>query len=318
MTAKTDIFAEAREKYRIPELWQALGLPGEPKSSCKSPFREDRAPSFSIFDDGRAWTDHATGEGGDVISFLCKALGVDHREARDWFGERLGIDYLDHFPVKPRTASKTPPQPAKKIQWPGELIEGTPETWQAFAMVRGYTYPAVHAMVQTGILRFIKIDGLKCYVVTDPALRSAEIRRLDGKTFGAHKAFPLPGVDKSWLVGGDYLEAPNVIITEGATDFLTCFDMLSRYVRSGGINSWTPLALLGAGCKSLHPDLAAAMRGRHARLVPDADPAGKKMANHWTSLLNSNGCSVDVVELSDGTDLSDNLNTIQPLDLFSK
>ena len=68
---RRDLFAEAREKYTIADIWHAFGYEGQPKSNCKSPFREDRSPSFSIFDDGRAWTDHATGEGGDVIEFVC-------------------------------------------------------------------------------------------------------------------------------------------------------------------------------------------------------------------------------------------------------
>ena len=64
-----NIFAEARERYTIADIWNAFGFAGVPKSSCKSPFREDRTPSFSIFDDGRAFADHATSEGGDVIEF---------------------------------------------------------------------------------------------------------------------------------------------------------------------------------------------------------------------------------------------------------
>jgi hypothetical protein len=41
------------------------------------------------------------------------------------------------------------------------------------------------------------------------------------------------------------------------------------------------------------------------------------MADHWTGLLRKIGCTVDVVNLPKGTDLTDHLSTLPPLDLFS-
>jgi hypothetical protein len=320
---KPDLFAEAREAYTIFDAWQMLRLPGEPKASCRSPFRDDHSPSFTIFDEGRAWKDHATGDGGDVIEFIRFAIGGDHRAVRDWLKERIGIDYYDHGdgrtpsrPAKVATASKV-------IQWPAELIEGTAATWKAFADHRGITHAATWAMVQSGILRFCKLkDATKCFVVTDPERRSAEIRRLDGKPFGTAKAFALSGVSKSWPVGCEQLRhAPataSVLITEGATDLLTAIHLYARYRRDhGGTLSWVPMAILGAGCKDLAPDAAALIRGRHCRLVPDADKAGDGMETHWTALLRENGCPVDVVKLPRGTDLTDCKNDISPIDLFS-
>lgn len=321
MTASPqDLFAESRESIKIADAWQMLGLDGEPKASCKSPFREDRHPSFSIHSDGTGWTDHATGDGGDVIEFIRHAIGGDHKDVREWLKDRTAIG--------PRTfaisSSKRPtkPQPAKRIEWPADLLEGTQETWQAFANHRGFSFPAVYVMVQSGILRFCKIDGAKCFVVTDQSRRAAEIRRLDGKQFGESKAFPLRGVDKSWLPGVDLLRDASpetgVIITEGATDFLSSIDLYSRYRRSGGKHLWQPISLLGAGCKNLHPEAVKLIRGRRARIIPDADPAGDAMADHWTALLRKIGCEVDVVNLPKGTDLTDHLSTISPTDLFTR
>ncbi len=56
----------AKERLSIPALWAMLNLPGKPERSCRSPFREDRSPSFSIYADGRKWKDHGTGLGGDA------------------------------------------------------------------------------------------------------------------------------------------------------------------------------------------------------------------------------------------------------------
>jgi hypothetical protein len=311
-----NIFGEARAKYTVADVWVMLGLDGEPRPSCKSPFREDRTPSFSIHSDGRAWTDHSTGDGGDVVEFVRHAIGGDHRDAREWFKARIGTD-------TPPTRPVTPPKAPQAIRWPGELIEGTTATWEDFAKNRGLTFPAVHVMVQAGILRFMELPcGGKCYVVTDSSHRAAEIRRMDGGAFGKSKAFPLTGVNKSWLPGTELLKgAPRetaVLITEGATDLLSSIDMLARYRRlHGGRNSWQPVALLGAACKNLHPEAESLVRGRRVRLVPDGDAAGDMMADHWTGLLRKIGCEVDVVNLPRKTDLTDHLSTLSPSDLFS-
>jgi hypothetical protein len=303
-----------------------LGLPGESRDSgtMRSPWRDESNPSFSIFNGGFAFKDHG-GEGaaGDGVEFVRVTLRTDHAGVRGWYLERSGIDYFDHGDGKASSRPAKVATASKVIQWPAELIEGTTTTWKAFADRTGITYAATWAMVQSGILRFCKLkDGTECFVVTDPERRSAEIRRLDGMPFGTAKAFPLPGVNKAWPVGCEQLRhAPataSVLITEGAPDLLTAMHFYSRYRRDhGGTLSWVPMAILGAGCKDLAPDAAALIRGRHCRLVPDADKAGDGMETHWTALLRENGCPVDVVKLPRGTDLTDCKNDISPTDLFS-
>jgi hypothetical protein len=310
--APQDLFADAREKYSIADAWSMLGLDGEPRAACKSPFREDRSPSFSIHSDGKAWTDHGSGDGGDVVEFIRHGIGGDHKDVREWLRQRIGTD---RPPSRPTKASQAP----KAIRWPGELLEGTKPTWEAFAERRGLTVQAVYVMIQAGLLRFMKLPcGAKCYVITDDSHRAAEIRRMDGKLFGESKAFPLHGVDKSWLPGIELLNyTPRdtaVLITEGSTDLLAAVDLYSRYRRN---HSWQPVALLGAKCKTLHPEAASLLRGRHVRLVPDGDAAGDVMADHWTGLLRKIGCTVDVVNLPRETDLTDHLSTLSPADLFS-
>jgi hypothetical protein len=107
-------------------------------------------------------------------------------------------------------------------------------------------------------------------------------------------------------------------MVEGATDLLSAIDLYSRYRRTaGGLRSWQPVSLLGAGCKNLLPEAIGLIRGRHVRLVPDGDESGDTMADHWTQYLRKNGCSVDVVNLPRDTDLTNHLQTISTQDLFS-
>ena len=116
-----DVFALAKERYTIFELWKIFGLDGSPGTSCKSPFREDKNPSFSVFEDGRKWRDHATGEGGDVVEFVKSALGGEHSDAREWLSERLCVESRKNggSPAKPCASNAA--SVSRVIQWPSEL-----------------------------------------------------------------------------------------------------------------------------------------------------------------------------------------------------
>jgi hypothetical protein len=317
---QVDIFAEINS-HTIPELWVTLGLPGEPKScgTMRSPFREESNPSFSIFDNGHGFKDHGgEGAGGDGVEFVRVFLRTDHAGVRDWWLERDGIDRLDGLLTVERAPAA--PKPPKVIQWPGALIEGTTRTWKAFADHKGISYRAVNVMARAGVLRFLKVDGVKCFTITDTTDRAGEIRRMDGGLFGGKKAFPLSGVSKDWLPGLAMIAtAPRdagVFITEGCTDLLAAFHLYTRYRVEGGTRSWVPCALLGSKCQALAPTAIPFVRGRRVRLVPDGDEDGDVMAKNWTALLLELGCTVDVVKLPRAKDLSDVKGEIEPGGLF--
>ncbi|MDB4641318.1 bifunctional DNA primase/polymerase [Akkermansiaceae bacterium] len=81
-------FDYLKKVYRIHDAWEDLGLPGEPSESCRSPFRHDLNPSFSVFDAGRKWKDYGTDEGGDVFDFVQKATGFEDYNALLWIKEQ--------------------------------------------------------------------------------------------------------------------------------------------------------------------------------------------------------------------------------------
>jgi hypothetical protein len=317
-----DLFAQARELYTVPDAWRDLRLPEEPKLGMnRSPWREDRTPSFSIFDGGKGWKDHATDEGGDVVSFIARAVSGSTKgftEAREWLLERIGIDHLDG-PTKPRSRPVEKPQEEKPIAWPSELLKGSPETLEGFAKARGISYATAHVMSEAGLLRFLDVRGAACFAILDDANRAAEIRRMDGGLWWTEKkAYPLAGVDKSWLPGFALYEPDRpreFIITEGATDFVTAFDLVTRYEREGGELRWLPLACLGASVTNLHPEILAAMPGRKVLLVPDGDDAGRLWRETITEKLLGAGATVDAVAMPEGKDLSDIADQIKPEDL---
>jgi hypothetical protein len=89
---------ELKQRYSLPFLWSHLGLPGSPARHCKSPLREDKNPSFSVWQDSAGnwrWKDHATGEGGDTIAFLARARKTSQGEAIRYLRELTG-DVTDH------------------------------------------------------------------------------------------------------------------------------------------------------------------------------------------------------------------------------
>ena len=317
-----DVFAEARDRYTVADAWRLLRLPGEPKASCRSPFRLEKHPSFSIFADGRAWKDHADGQGGDVIEFVRVALGGDYRDAREWFMERLGID---RPPRGPAAAPVRPVEPAAGrpgTKYPAPLVEGSQTTWAHLASTRRLPLPAVRFAVDVGLLRFCEVAGVACYVVRDPGDRAAEIRRVDGGLFACgSKVFPLRGVAKTWPVGVGFLEgAPADVaafLCEGASDFLAAVALHLRWLRDGGAARWLPVAVLGASVRKLDPAAAELLAGRRVRLCFDADAPGREAAEHWAELLSGLGCRVAKVRLPEGRDLRDVAADVEPGGLFA-
>ena len=81
-------FDHLKEVYRIHDAWEDLGLPGEPSESCRSPFRDDLNPSFSVFDAGRKWKDYGIDESGDVFDFVQKVTGFDVLGSLLWIKEQ--------------------------------------------------------------------------------------------------------------------------------------------------------------------------------------------------------------------------------------
>jgi hypothetical protein len=88
MTISPITISEAKNRLPIFALWKILNLNGEPPAKdgvYRSPFREERNPSFSIFANGTRFKDHATGERGDAITFYAMARGIGNREATKEF-----------------------------------------------------------------------------------------------------------------------------------------------------------------------------------------------------------------------------------------
>jgi len=83
-----------KSKLDVVSLWRRLYPNSAPKSGRNwiyhSPFRADKKPSFSIFAGGQRFKDHATGEGGDVITFAALAYNCSSADAIRRLGAEVG------------------------------------------------------------------------------------------------------------------------------------------------------------------------------------------------------------------------------------
>ena len=163
----------AKARLTIPSFGQMLDLPGKPQKSCRSPFREDRNPSFSIYDDGRKWKDHATGEGGDAVDFVAVALGISNEEACRKLIELAGvIPQVPHFPRGERESDDA--QGSFRLELPA-LIPYSEELAQRVANSRRLNTTAVEfAYHWLKTLLFGLVCDQECWILTDA---SASMRR---------------------------------------------------------------------------------------------------------------------------------------------
>jgi hypothetical protein len=76
----------------IDRLWEHFGFKprGRANPVC-SPFREERNPSFSVYDEGRRWKDHGNGDHGDSFDFYQRAMNQDAGAAFVAFIEFAGL-----------------------------------------------------------------------------------------------------------------------------------------------------------------------------------------------------------------------------------
>lgn len=291
-------YANFKSATTIPQIWKTLKLPGAPSKSCFSPFREDHKPSFSVYDQGRKFKDFSTGDSGSVIDFLLLAFNGNKKLTNEFINGAL--ENPSEFIAKASSCPSEPVLVEKSIKLPGELLE--PSVWliEQFAESRGFSLESSIELVKNSNVKFLKINNDLCYYVTDTLGKNGEIRRMDKQLFfNGTKAYPLSGVDKSFLLGSDKLDSNFILLVEGATDFLT-----AKVMGHESGQDCSVLGLLGASCRTIHPSIIEKIRGKHVRICADADEAGEKMKKNWTNLLLDHGCSVDYILLPENEDLT--------------
>lgn len=308
---------EAKERLTIPMLWERLGLPGQARRYGRSPFREDRSPSFSVYAEGRRWRDFATGSGGDAADFLACALDVPSSEGVRRLIAMAGTGQDGRALRSPdrsiRTFENTPgPQGApagtgpgstkgtaeqaeravKRARWP--VMEPCTEADIAVIAERRRLAPeAVALAARRGLLWMADSREGRAWVLTDSRRVSAQARRLDGlpwESLGGAKARTLPGSEASWPLGlAEAAAYPAIALVEGGPDLLAACHLLAK---SGVADLVAPVAMLGAGM-SIQDQAVPLFAGKRVRIFAHPDAAGQEGARRWYRQLRRSARHVD-------------------------
>ena len=278
----------------MPVLMEKIGLGDYAKKSCTSPFRDDKNPSFGVFQGGSGWffKDHATGESGDEINLLAKYHQMDPRNdfrslASIYSGHAgIPVPTVHKFSSKPREA----PRKADANKKEPPLTLGSPEQLKRLAECRPYQLEALRWASSRGVLRFMRFVGHECYAVTDQTEKLVEARRVDNKPFNAHKdlserkTHAMRGSNKGWPAG--ILESkpyPSIALVEGIPDFLMAHYLIlweqASHCEKTDVRC-APVAMLGSS-GSIDPGALPHFKGKKVRIFVHTDKAGKKAAKRW-------------------------------------
>jgi hypothetical protein len=298
---------DLKDRYRIPQAWRDLGLRGEPAKSCTSPLREDRTPSFSVFDDGRRFHDFATGDRGDVLDLIAKVRGCDTAAAIKFVEERLGIVRQER---KPQPTQKAGPKLPS-------LRRGTDAELRELSERRGFSMEGLRLAERRGFLHFCAQWGHTAWCITDCRRELHEFRRVGGEKWPAYGRLPARkchcvGTGKSWPIGTLESErCAKVAWVEGAPDFLAALHFI---LLENKTDSVAPVGILGASNHRLAPEALAKFKGKRVCLFPHVDDAGRKAMREWARQLKEAGAArVTAFDLSglvladgsEGKDLAD-------------
>lgn len=258
-----------KSRLTVLDLWRKLYPGSAPKSDLNSvyhsPFRDDKAPSFSIFDSGRRFKDQATGDGGDCIDFAMLAFQCSKADAVRRLGEDVGA-----LPERklPPSVGKKPLDKAeyerlrKKCLADFKLVEGT--VIYNFLKTKGISFDVAVAMNKEGSLgcywdmpAYIYANGIK---VRHSAQSSRSTRWLIGSDGGV-----------PWRYGKLSPKTEIVIVTEGESDAMLSMSCVKpgRHIR---VIAWP-----NATCKPDQSILDSIGNGRRVFVLADNDEAGRKM-----------------------------------------
>jgi hypothetical protein len=256
--------AEVKARLSLAEAASRLGYSGELAGLCRSPFpsehkHADRNKSFSVFDGGRRWRNHATDEGGDVLDFIAKFTGCTPAEAlalaRGWLGWSPAPEHPNRRTPKPRpraephatpasTAPPPPPAPEAPAWTPRPLSGEALMQWEEglaylredsdfgveIDLWRGWPTGTTSALAAAGLVAAPRLRGPTRALAFAVEAPTPAGRLLVG--FHARHEPAVPDAVKRWsfhptgtpslpFVLGSFPTAGRVVVLEGQWDAVT-------------------------------------------------------------------------------------------------
>ena len=305
----------------IAAAWSHLGLRGVCSKECRSPFRDDKRGSFSVYrqDGWQRWWDHGSASGGDVVDLWAHAKQISVKEAID--------DILASMPHLGGPA-KAPNRPVELvltpsgIRWPPDIRTPQAEECRALGALRALCPEAFYLAGQLGTLKVATVYSQKCWIITDRNARCAEARRFDGQLFpNGKKGFCLPGSKKDQPLGlktanPQFDAQDNLLLVEGMPDY---YAALQLAVISD--ISFRPITVLGAGLSSFSDATQQYLAGKKILMTCHTDIAGQAALPKWVKELYRLGARKVVSQAlpflhDDLNDFLQNPGDDNPLDLL--
>lgn len=278
------LVANIKGQMTCADVLQQHGIEWKKKNiSCPLGRHKDKNPSFSIFDDARAFRCHSCGQGGDVIELETALNGGDRGQAIRTLTECIGNgSQPDSKPAtKKRKGSKvheTADSAASAVVW--SLKKNTGREW---IETRRDIYNDDAGDRVAAVLRLDRADGAK----DDQGKPLKEYR-------------PIRVVQEGWQIGDPeglwpLFNLPEILQTDD-----------SVYISEG-----EPAACAGAdigltsttsahGAQSAAKSDWAAMSGRDTVILPDNDSGGKKYTEKVAELVQAAGArSIKILSLPD-------------------
>lgn len=298
----------AKERLLIFDLWEHFSLPGRPGRACRSPFREDRNPSFSVYDSGRKWKDHSTGEQGSLVEFVALATGSSEQDACRELIEiaRTGTTSKQLAPRRARINR----EPRKPFRLPA-LDGGKISEMNQLARSRGFhLFAGLEILRRREQLGFYDSPQGRAWLIYDRAGKVGQARLLSGDKWPAPIASrpkTLPGSRASWPVGASTITPSTkfVYLCEGAPDLLAAAT-LAYLEAPNAIAQSAFVAMLGAS-QNIAPEARPLFAGKRIRIFADADKAGRAAIKRWAGQLREVEPQALTAWMSDtpGQDLND-------------
>lgn len=303
-----------KNQITIEEAWSLLKLPGRPGRSCSSPFREDRNPSFSVFDEGRKFHDFATGDGGSVIDFISLALDCPVADAIRYLRDLVEGRGLP--PSRRRSAVEVRSQKEIASVESEGLTKPSKLALIQLMSLRGLTFPGLSEAVRRNLLwigyRNDDFEDVQSWVVTDELRRCCQARRLDGRLWnciGRRKAWTYRGSDCAWPIGLAASQCfESWLLVEGGPDLLSGIDFVTLAGRKQSVGV---CALLGAS-HSLGDHALEALGGKRVTLVPHMDEAGFSATERWADSLERIADRVSILRVDVIDPDAEDLNDLRP------
>jgi hypothetical protein len=340
--------AQAKRRLSVLDIGGILFPGWRLGKSCRSPFREDRRPSFSVFEDGRKWKDFGTGAQGDAVDFLALARNMSRSDAAKALIALAGTGAgappitrrIETKPVRKPPSAPMPPHTAKIWGDGVDLLRGSPQAQQSIEKWRHWPAGTVRKLAEDGLMGCSELRGQRGIAFPVQAPFQDEFGLVSTFDVGIHFRHKSGGVGSriQWsylptanapctgcpalpfVIGAGFLPfARAIIITEGQWDAITLAAAAGWLVSDA---AWperiTVFATRGATAWRPLIDLWSSYWGQDAKffLFADGDAAGAgwKAPGGFTDALCKLGHHVSFFRPRNGCpkDLND-IHRIEPI-----